>query len=484
MYLSPVTTVMKWFPDKRGLATGMALSAFGAGAAIAPTFIQSFMDLYAIAPDYIGPLADLSKTASSSYTNDLYVTLSTLPDGTQVVAENSTMGETGQPVVVATAADLAKWPHVATGPGAYVLGTGDTGTAKAMATLGVVYGAVGMVGSRFMTLPHPNWIPTGPVGKKEEKIVYDMTTTGQEQVLKEPKAINTNDIGLPVSYVTRSTYQFPLLWLSVFGNATGGLALLSSSKLMLTDIWSGVAPGIVTAPFATAYVSALGIGMAVGRFGWSATSDYLGRKNTYALFGLGIPIVGMAPILTQTAMHSAQAGGTVLPLLTTFCGGSVLAITFYGGIFSVLPAYIADLFGQKHAGAIHGKLLTAWACSAVAGPMGLAYLRGQAATSATQDLLGKVEDSSAFQQSFGCSLQDTETLQTLMDAKTITIGRLLELAPVGTIDPTPFLYDTTCYAAAGLMGVSLLSNLFIQPLNVPKVCRELEAQSQETKKKF
>ena len=25
------------------------------------------------------------------------------------------------------------------------------------------------------------------------------------------------------------------------------------------------------------------------------------------------------------------------------------------GIFSVLPAYIADLFGQKHAGAIHGK---------------------------------------------------------------------------------------------------------------------------------
>jgi hypothetical protein len=285
---------------------------------------------------------------------------------------------------------------------------------------------------------------------------------------------------LPVSYVTRSTYQFPLLWLSVFGNATGGLALLSSSKLMLTDIWAGVAPGIVTAPFATAYVSALGIGMAVGRFGWSAMSDYLGRRNTYALFGLGIPIVGMAPTLAQTAMYSAQAGDTVLPLLTTFCGGSVLAITFYGGIFSVLPAYIADLFGQKHAGAIHGKLLTAWACSAVAGPMGLAYLRGQAATSATQELLSKVEDT-AFQQSFCCSLQDTETLQTLIDAKTITIGRLMELAPVGTIDPTPFLYDTTCYAAAGMMGVSLLSNMFIRPLDVQKVCSELEAMK-ETKK--
>jgi MFS family permease len=485
MYLSPVTTVMKWFPDQRGLATGMALSAFGAGAAIAPAFIQSFMDVYAIAPDYIGPLADMSKSATaaagSSYPNDLYVTLTTLQDGTQVVAESSSMGETGQPVVVATAADLAQWPHVSTGPGAYVLGTGDTGTAKAMASLGVVYGAVGMLGSRFMTVPHPDWTPTGAVGKKEEIL------SKQEQ-MKEPNAVsvNTNDIGLPVSYVTRSTSQFPLLWLSVFGNATGGLALLSSSKLMLTDIWAGVAPGIVTAPFATAYVSALGVGMAVGRFGWSATSDYLGRKNTYALFGLGIPIVGMAPMLTQTAMQSAAAAaaqtgagaGTttavLLPLLTTFCGGSVLAITFYGGIFSVLPAYIADLFGQKHATAIHGKLLTAWACSAVAGPLGLAYLRGQAATSATHDLLGRVEDSAAFEQSFGCCLQDTETLQTLVDAKTITIGRLMELVPVGTVDPTPFLYDTTCYAAAGLMGVSLLSNMLIQPLNVPKVCRELE----------
>ncbi|MGK3745922.1 MAG: hypothetical protein ACI90V_012783, partial [Bacillariaceae sp.] len=34
----------------------------------------------------------------------------------------------------------------------------------------------------------------------------------------------------------------------------------------------------------------------------------------------------------------------------TFYCGSILALTFYGGVFSALPAYIADLFGQKHAG--------------------------------------------------------------------------------------------------------------------------------------
>ncbi|KAL7474911.1 hypothetical protein ACHAW6_000854 [Cyclotella cf. meneghiniana] len=101
-------------------------------------------------------------------------------------------------------------------------------------------------------------------------------------------------------------------------------------------------------------MSALGVGMALGRFDWSAISDVIGRKNAYAF-------------LTTGEIN-------VMPYLPTFYSGSVLAITFYCSIFSILPAYIANLFGQKHAGASHGKALTAWAASAVAGPMGLAYL--------------------------------------------------------------------------------------------------------------
>jgi hypothetical protein len=34
----------------------------------------------------------------------------------------------------------------------------------------------------------------------------------------------------------------------------------------------------------------------------------------------------------------------ILPLYL-FYGGTVVMITFYGGIFSVLPAYLADVFG-------------------------------------------------------------------------------------------------------------------------------------------
>ena len=34
-YISPVSTLIKWFPDRRGMATGMAIMGFGGGAMIA-----------------------------------------------------------------------------------------------------------------------------------------------------------------------------------------------------------------------------------------------------------------------------------------------------------------------------------------------------------------------------------------------------------------------------------------------------------------
>src|SRR4029434_11084347 len=34
-YISPVSTLIKWFPDRPGLATGMAIMGFGGGALIA-----------------------------------------------------------------------------------------------------------------------------------------------------------------------------------------------------------------------------------------------------------------------------------------------------------------------------------------------------------------------------------------------------------------------------------------------------------------
>ena len=42
-YISPVSTLMKWFPDKPGMATGMAIMGFGGGAVIGAPLAEELM---------------------------------------------------------------------------------------------------------------------------------------------------------------------------------------------------------------------------------------------------------------------------------------------------------------------------------------------------------------------------------------------------------------------------------------------------------
>jgi MFS family permease len=58
------------------------------------------------------------------------------------------------------------------------------------------------------------------------------------------------------------------------------------------------------------------------------------------------------------------ASSLVLFLLVT-----VVILSFYGGGFATIPAYLKDMFGVEEVGAIHGRLLTAWSCAGVAGPL-------------------------------------------------------------------------------------------------------------------
>jgi MFS family permease len=45
-YISPVSTLIKWFPDRPGMATGMAIMGFGGGAMIASPMAVGLMDFY------------------------------------------------------------------------------------------------------------------------------------------------------------------------------------------------------------------------------------------------------------------------------------------------------------------------------------------------------------------------------------------------------------------------------------------------------
>ena len=71
-------------------------------------------------------------------------------------------------------------------------------------------------------------------------------------------------------------------------------------------------------------------------------------------------------------------GGMVLYVLLALVGSTATAlfvllaaiiISFYGGGFATVPAYLRDLFGVFQVGAIHGRLLTAWSAAGVAGPL-------------------------------------------------------------------------------------------------------------------
>ena len=45
-YISPVSTLIKWFPDRRGMATGMAIMGFGGGAMIGSPLAAILMNYY------------------------------------------------------------------------------------------------------------------------------------------------------------------------------------------------------------------------------------------------------------------------------------------------------------------------------------------------------------------------------------------------------------------------------------------------------
>jgi MFS family permease len=75
-------------------------------------------------------------------------------------------------------------------------------------------------------------------------------------------------------------------------------------------------------------------------------------------------------ILYFSIPGSAAAGSIVL-FVSAFC----VILSMYGGGFATVPAYLADIFGTQMVGAIHGRLLTAWATAGILGPVIVNYMR-------------------------------------------------------------------------------------------------------------
>lgn len=284
-YISPVSTLIKWFPDKRGMATGMAIMGFGGGAMI------------------------------------------------------------GSPL----AAELMK---------AFATPT-DVGVTQTFIVMALVYFVFMLGGALGYRVPPTGWKPEGWTPPPAQ--------TGNTMITQ--RHVHVSKVwGIP---------QFWLVWIVLCMNVSAGIGVLGMASPMLQEVFGGSLVGLsakfgeldkaqltaiagVAAGF-TALLSLFNIG---GRFFWASLSDKLGRKLTYVVFFV------LGGLMYASIPSSASAGSKLL-----FVGAFCIILSMYGGGFATVPAYLADLFGTQMVGAIHGRLLTAWATAGILGPVVVNYMR-------------------------------------------------------------------------------------------------------------
>jgi MFS family permease len=265
--------------------------------------------------------------------------------------------------------------------------------------------------------------------------------------------MSTHDVDINEALRTRQFYQ---LWIVLCFNVTAGIGVLSVAQTMMTEIFGTTLPRIVDGSFAATYVAMISVFNMLGRFAWASTSDYIGRRATYWIFfALGIVLYVSIPYAAQQV---SVAPATIW--LVYFYAATMLIFTMYGGGFATIPAYLADMFGTRYVGGIHGRLLTAWSLAGFLGPVAITSLRQRAIETAIHDLAARV-DPARFAQTFGAGL---EQLDLLIAEQTVTIAKLMEIVPPGTVDPTPSLYNFTMYLMVGLLAIALLANATMRPV--------------------
>jgi len=321
-YISPVSTLIKWFPDRRGMATGMAIMGFGGGALIG------------------APLADLLMSHFRSDTS------------------------------------VGVWQ-----------------TFLVMAAIYFVFMMGGAFGYR---IPPAGWRPEG------------WTAPAAKSTM-----ITTRHVHLKNAHKTK---QFWLIWAVLCLNVSAGIGVLGMASPMLQEIFAGSLLGLpelkfsdlskeqltAIAAIAAGFAGLLSLFNIGGRFFWASLSDKIGRKNTYyCFFVIGIVLYASAP-------WAAHIGSKAM-----FVGMFCIILSMYGGGFATIPAYLADIFGTQFVGAIHGRLLTAWATAGIIGPVVVNYIRE---------------------------------------------------AQIAAGIPRAQVYDFTMYILAGMLALGLIANSLVRPL--------------------
>jgi len=418
-YVSPVSTLIRWFPDRRGMAAGMAIMGFGGGAMIGTPMKEYFIRLFYRAPEYLGTQTQIELVTEA---------------GRRFAEVGGVLRE-----VVIVGATEARDMTLPGPEGVYVVGSGATGVAEAFILIGLIYLAVMLIAAFSYRLPPQGWQPDGWQAPDEDA---------------RDKLITTANVDIDQALRTPQFYQ---LWIVLCLNVTAGIGVLGVARTMITEIFGTTLPQTVDTAFAATYVVMISAFNMVGRFIWASASDYLGRRNTYWIFFLlGIALYLSVPFTAQ----QVSASPSVI-WLVYFYAATMIIFTMYGGGFATIPAYLADIFGTRYVGGIHGRLLTAWSTAGVLGPLAITSLRQNSVTRAINDLVATI-DPQRFAEHFGAPLSQ---LDALVAQNSVTIARLMEIAPPGTSDPTSGLYNSTMILMALLLAIALVSNALMKPVD-------------------
>ena len=418
-YVSPVSTLIRWFPDRRGMAAGMAIMGFGGGAMIGTPMKEYFIRLFYRAPEYLGTTAEVNLV-------------------TEAGRRFAEIGGALQEVVVIGANEVRDM--TIPGPeGVYLVNTGAAGVAETFVIIGLIYLVVMLIAAFSYRIPAKGWKPEGWKEPEEEE---------------RGALISGHNVHIDEALKTPQFYQ---LWIVLCLNVTAGIGVLGVARTMITEIFGTTLPHIVDTAFAATYVVMISAFNMVGRFIWASASDYIGRRNTYwVFFLLGIVLYLSIPFTAAQVNVNPS-----VVWLVYFYAATMIIFTMYGGGFATIPAYLADMFGTKYVGGIHGRLLTAWSTAGVLGPLAITSLRESSVNSAINELVTLI-DPAAFRAAFGTGV---DQLDVLVTQNSVTIARLMEIAPSGTIDPTSSIYNSTMILMAVLLGIALVSNALMRPVD-------------------
>jgi hypothetical protein len=362
---------------------------------------DALMKRFARVPEYLGPVDSLHL---STHQGARYATH-------PLTGENVN-------VVIANASDLATSHFKGLAEGVYVVGSGSTGVAETLMTFGATYFVVMAAASLFYRSAPASFAPAG-----------------WKRPVAAAGAVQTY---VPIDNVMK-TPQFWMAFTMLGCLATAGLATASVAKTLMLDIFRPGLPMLVTAGFASGYVMSLSLANLAGRLVWSSVSDAIGRRKMFTIMTFGsIPLYLAMPYLTQ---HN----DSVLAM-SAFYGSSLVAFSFFGAAYSMLPALESDLFGKKAITATHGRMLLASSTAAIAGPSLIVALRSSAEVGAIRKLADLCNPAD-FAERFGAPLS---SLDQLIETKSVTINKLMAIVPPGTVDPSSFLYNDTLYFSAGL----------------------------------